>query len=273
MPVLERIAHWLEGLKPHVDGMPDLTVWAAPLAVNGSLQIRCNRGDPAQRLGGGVAIPCLAQLSWRELLRLRGAGVREVSIVHKAGDCQRCSGGLDGLPPFCVPVTICEAWTEQGLTDHLDADRRRFLLGLVGRAPEPPPESAEALLEAGAATLETAFSLPLPERVVGPGCTLCGACARVCPAYAVDGGRLTWQASRCLGCGQCERSCPAGVLKAGDPLSAGAFAAGARVLAEAPERLCSCGERYRNTDPAARCLRCELLSRRSDPDDSHPRFF
>jgi tetrathionate reductase subunit B len=52
--------------------------------------------------------------------------------------------------------------------------------------------------------------------VMEPGCTLCGACTRVCPTDALDSdeveGRLSFKGIDCIGCGLCEQACPEEVL-------------------------------------------------------------
>ena len=59
--------------------------------------------------------------------------------------------------------------------------------------------------------------LPFGEVAVeASGCTLCGACSRVCPTAALEfygtEGRLDFKGIDCIGCGLCEQACPEQVL-------------------------------------------------------------
>ena len=51
------------------------------------------------------------------------------------------------------------------------------------------------------------------------GCTLCGACAEVCPdqALSLEGGPLQWDRDACLGCLKCSSVCPAGCVTLASP--------------------------------------------------------
>lgn len=282
---LERLADWLGGLQPALERVANLPAWAAPRAVAGQLQIGCSQGRPPVREHGLVRLPCLSQLTWRDLVQLRGLGVTAITIIWSAERCAACPQGMERLPELGVPLTLASDFFPASHSPEprqgLDRDRRALLFAPLERLrrkeapdeaaanPEVAPDEAE-LLRLGFATLDPDTPLPLRQRTVGIGCTFCGACRQACPAYQVAGGTVSWQPDRCHECGVCQEICPAGVIGHGGPVKAGQWGQ-ALVLAQSPERTCACGEHYYNNDPAKRCLRCELLGDKGDGDG--PRYF
>jgi ferredoxin len=90
------------------------------------------------------------------------------------------------------------------------------------------------------------------------GCTFCGACATACEAFSMTTGHLIWRASFCTECERCVAVCPTGAIARGEgELVTEETWDQPRVLAEAIERTCTCGEPYYNSDPDSKCPRCE----------------
>lgn len=83
---------------------------------------------------------------------------------------------------------------------------------------------------------------------LAPGCTSCGACARVCPTGALDlerdgeGVAPTFEAARCVGCAACAPACPERVVEVTRATAVGPLAAGRRPLHRSVEARCAtCG--------------------------------
>ncbi len=286
--MLERIAAWLEGMEPQNGPVDDPVAWAAPLVRDGYLQLGCNGGRGALRLPDGGRLSCLAHLTWRDLLRLRGAGVSDLVLVWSAERCRSCPaakpdlpgwmcGEPDSPPGFGLPVRVASEWSTMPASPSMvDLDRRQLLFGAMQsrleqvRRAEPVPQTD--WLAAGIRSLPAETPLPLPVRWIGVGCTFCGGCAHLCSALAVGDGQVTWQPAACTECDQCLTGCPAGVIGRGEPSLAGQWTQ-VLLLAQAERRTCGCGEGYYNNDPAAPCLRCQLIGQGSDDHGSSPTFF
>lgn len=271
---LERVAAWLEGLEP-AETPADIAAWAAPQAREGHLQLGCTRGHGAARSPDGARLHCLSALTWRDLARLRGLGVTQLTLVWSPEGCASCAlGPGPSLPIAGLPVRLRPDWERRRATaPGVSLDRRDLLLGLLPKPVQKAAaqETGHALAE-GIASLPPEQPLPMRRKVARPGCTLCGGCGNLCAALQVSGDTLSWRPDRCEECGRCESLCPAGVLGSGEPVLAGEWNQ-AIPLAVAPERRCACGEPYRNSDPTAPCIRCHFATQRRDPDDTHPQLF
>ncbi len=51
--------------------------------------------------------------------------------------------------------------------------------------------------------------------VIGSACNLCGECVKYCPTrvYKIEGGKLTYDAEKCIYCKACEPLCPQKAIK------------------------------------------------------------
>ncbi|MDF2628619.1 MAG: 4Fe-4S dicluster domain [Symbiobacteriaceae bacterium] len=106
------------------------------------------------------------------------------------------------------------------------------------------------------------------------GCTFCGACATECEAYSMTPGHLIWRAAFCTDCGRCTALCPAGAIARGEgEVITLETRDRPRVLAEAAERTCTCGEPFYNSDTDARCPRCEQDSHGTRAAGGRPDYF
>jgi ferredoxin len=80
-------------------------------------------------------------------------------------------------------------------------DKRGLLLAAIDALVQQAPESPVQFPCPGA---------PFGEVRIDPACTLCTACASICPAGALkwNGRQLAFVEERCLQCGLCQRACP-----------------------------------------------------------------
>lgn len=139
-------------------------------------------------------------------------------------------------------------------------------------APRPPQQAAPSHRRKMCVQALAALQLPagtqtgLCAPVAGPGCTLCGACSRLCPTGALllteePGTRtLRWRADRCVSCNLCREICPATAMRVGDQVSVGQVSSAepARLVA-GPRTTCACGTPYWQVPGGpASCVRCRM---------------
>lgn len=204
-----------------------------------------------------VTVPSLRLLSPLWVVRCLAAGASAVALLG----CERC-----GDAQVLTGIAWCRALLER---IGADPDRARLLSEGTSALAGPPLAPLRAArmgpvsLDAPSAVLsllggDEASDIPdlahpgSPFGLVsvnGQRCTLCGACAKACPAeaLALDGMQgdvvLTFDHGRCVACGACQPACPEGT----------ATVAVAR--ATSPRALRS-GRTVLRRDQQARCERC-----------------
>ena len=105
-------------------------------------------------------------------------------------------------------------------------------------------------------------ALPAASMRLGPGCTNCEACTRVCPTGALQiresdsDWQLIFLADRCVGCGVCSEVCQPGVLRAGEIVNIGPSSARIVLNSLAKQRCQRCDRFFVSTQPAATCQVC-----------------
>ena len=197
---------------------------------------RCERAG----LPGPASAPCLLALSpaW-----LHGAstplGVRE--HVFAPGACSRCERGaslaewqrqwqaLGTRRALALRVVSAQEWPTDGPAP--DPGRRRFL----ARAPTPAAPTLTSAREdvlghsAGPAANRPPAPPPAPVWTVDfnrERCTLCLACARICPTGAInfaaacadpESASFGFDLEKCTGCGLCTAACDAQALSQPQP--------------------------------------------------------
>jgi tetrathionate reductase subunit B len=120
----------------------------------------------------------------------------------------------DGSPAATAALQACIA------TSALAPDRSEVLAALPSAGKQPRRVVLAELLSGEVETSVSADSvLGVPFATVtveDDGCTLCGACSRICPTKALGyepaGGELTFAAIDCVNCGLCAQACPEKVL-------------------------------------------------------------
>ena len=136
---------------------------------------------------------------------------------------------------------------------HDDHGRRVERFSIAGGKRERLQTAFSALYRphSDAATTALPAGAPFGQIVVDrDACTLCMACAAVCPVEAVTSGgaepTLLFDESRCLQCGLCERACPEDAIELEARLHLPAFArTESRVLnEETPFHCVSCGTAF-----------------------------
>ncbi len=136
---------------------------------------------------------------------------------------------------------------------HEDHGRRAGNFSIAGGKRERLQVAFNALYRPSRdeATTPLAKGAPFGQIIVNrEACTLCMACAAVCPAEAVTSGggepRLLFDESACLQCGLCEKACPEDAISLEARLHLPAFAKPeARVLnEEVPFHCVSCGKAF-----------------------------
>jgi len=222
---------------------------------------------------------------------------------------QRAVAGVEALYPQSIALcaefadapgaTGGEARGGNGLDTAIAAQDRRAFLGaalrgggglfkallgdwLVPAKPEPGRRPAfditglpgrRQVLRSALEARPAAPDAHLAERLarVGPDCTLCPVCSRLCPTGALELLRLDeqtslqWRASRCTDCGLCRDSCPARGMKAGAPMTALQFQSDApEMLISGRETTCDCGRPYFQVpDGPHRCIACRMAAERA----------
>lgn len=218
----------------------------------GVTTVRLWCGDDGQitpATGDGIVslrIPCLGAVDLEALVAaLRVKAARRLELVcsecrfdddqcHAAALAKNRLVGL--LAEVCPDLELVERgqvlepvrqrWWQLGArrqsTKHA-VSRRGFLTMRLTQERTPAPDAA---IGAGAGLarqrlLACAPQLSLPQVSIEQGCTLCGACAALCPtgAITVDGteGTVSFDANGCIDCGECARICPEDVLSIGEP--------------------------------------------------------
>lgn len=182
-----------------------------------------------------ITLPSLLILNETHLLHALRCGARGVAIVgHPAG--HHCASHL-----FQAPLRLARAvlapedhsrllYVEDDgeLTSVQTAHRLLRLLAKFGTSLCEGAPHLEGNHRQRYATLAAASAdrtapadrledLPFGEVAVETeGCTLCGACSRVCPSAALEfhgtQGRLDFKGIDCIECGLCEQACPEHVL-------------------------------------------------------------
>ncbi len=108
-------------------------------------------------------------------------------------------------------------------------------------------------------------ALPLAQLRLDPGCTVCEACARVCPtgALQVSEGAKAWslvfQSSRCVACEVCLEVCQPGVLRSSDVIGISTLVETKPIeMHVLPKRRCSrCDRFFVSAGGSGTCPVCE----------------
>ncbi|MEE9256750.1 MAG: 4Fe-4S dicluster domain-containing protein [bacterium] len=265
---------------PQVQAEAGALLAGADLANEGrGIMFLCQNAAAALREGGGhscpdgwlpVEIPCLGMVTPSWILQCLARGAAAVSLLPcPAGDCkygerEALEGGVDycrslaeemGLPGETVRLF------PPGEPEALNVSPGKVALtnanGAGNHRPAEPDFSPHG---AGSAIMELAKRLnPPPElSVTHPrsplgvievldGCTVCGACANLCPAGALtlekedDGISLAFRAAACVGCAGCLDVCPENIMELEKRTDLQAIREESRIL-------------YRDTAP--RCENC-----------------
>ena len=221
------------------------------------LGARYGEGLPADVIP--MEVPALAAFGHAEMLAGLALGYRDVAIV--AGP--RTDRATIGAEIALASAVLCGARPGDApriaLIEETDPDALITAL----RAPAPEPHGAEPILASGGrretvrlaaralATGETAEPLPLPLPDGAPygavvvdtdACTLCLACAGLCPTGALgdnaDRPELSIREEACIQCGLCAGLCPERAIRLVPQLDLSEAALAPRILnAEEPLRV------------------------------------
>ena len=199
-----------------------------------------------------VTLPSLLLLDETHLLGALRAGAQAVAVIA----CEDCHH--DAPAPLLEAIAMARAAAGHeriALLADDDGHGPERLADLLGATATPAPLAPAAtdgtrrrqrlldLLDDDL-TLDTAALADLPTGPVPLGgvmvdddaCTMCGACARLCPtealAYEPALGTLTFDASACVGCGLCAAGCPQEAVALTSPPLERDLAAGRRTLVE-----------------------------------------
>lgn len=280
-------------------GVPgwDPQPWLARAAAGSALTFAC----PRAAAGDAEAVPCLAGLHPELLAALALGGAAAVTLV--TGPCAACPQGLGariagavaaaralaaaaGAPvlPAAVPAAPpAGARRSAGLSrrSFLGVFRRRAAVAVrstvaPGTAGPPgagaaAPGARRALRQAlaGRPLPADGPGLPLPGMRVTAACTVCGACAALCPApgalavtAATGGGTaLVHRPAACLDCGVCASVCRAGAIARVAATPAAAWAGGDPVVLQTRrEHACPhCGRPAAEPAPCPSCRQAREL--------------
>ncbi|MDQ7843970.1 MAG: 4Fe-4S binding protein [Armatimonadota bacterium] len=233
-------------------------------------------GSPAlPALAGGIhpipaswlplEVPCAEMVPARWLLAFLARGAAAVGVVPCPNGCRTGGPGrIEGRVAFCRQLLARMGESEPRI---LTLPAEPAALARVLRQPLPGPGPGDPALPgafaAGAAAqllqhLARAYDAetvavshpfsPFGVLDVRDGCTLCGACAAVCPTGALALQRdedeiLIVDPARCVACGQCLPACPEpDVLHLGQVADLGRLAAGRTEVRRSRQRRCAaCG--------------------------------
>jgi ferredoxin len=195
------------------------------LASSGSaISLACARAPATSDRGWlRLRLPSLAMVSIGWPLQLLAHGAHDVRLEPCDGDC-------------------CQAWRNgrRELFDRL----RDVLTPPVEPDPQAlrldEPRATASALRVLAPTQDAAFASPHSPlarlECDRASCTLCGACATICPTEAIsfdEGGAdavLLCDPGRCVGCGRCVSSCPERSLRVEHGFDLAQLRSGAREL-------------------------------------------
>jgi len=195
--VFAHAPEWCVPFEVEEPGSVGLDAWLAALAFGaGRVALLCPPATPASvRAELGVQLSVA-----RAILEGLGHGAGRVELVNDA-DAAAAGAALAGPPPDVVtaPATFAPQ-------DEKRTNLRLALDHLVGERARAP---VEIPLPAGAPFGRVALDLDA--------CTLCMACASVCPAGALEPGgdtpALRFIEWNCVQCGLCETACPEDAIR------------------------------------------------------------
>ncbi len=225
----------------------------------------CERagGDDLDPVGWlPVPVPCAGAVAPGWLLQALARGASAVAVKPCAqADCRFGRPEIvAGQVAYCR--TLLETLGEPPERAQLLADDRPIPTPADVPRPAAAPAPRRATLGDPAAAAEAVLGLargrlaaavvhsqsPLGLVDLAPGCTACGACARVCPTGALglerddDSVALTFEAARCVGCAACAPACPERVVQVTRATAVSQLAAGRRALHRSAEARCAaCG--------------------------------
>jgi ferredoxin len=194
-----------------------------------------------------VELPALSLVTPGWILQTLARGAPAVRLAACQGEC--CAGAERSVA-FCR--RLLEGLGDQHATARVEAGPappplRPGTAELTLREPRATAEALLALTEADLLISDEASPLGLltlsPER-----CTVCGACATICPtrAFALEEDAeetaLQHDPSRCIHCGLCVEACPEGALEVHPGLDLGRLRRGVVTLIRSGRETCSaCG--------------------------------
>lgn len=224
-------------------------------------------GPESGRAWSLVRVPCISMVTPGWVLQIVASG-GTVALLPCGGDCIGVWGDPErGRAAYCrLALEVCGEREAARRVRILTGCADETLEGLA--APEPegasdpghvvlsePTSTAIALLRIAASRDANQLArITHPESPLGllrvhrDLCTVCGACATVCPTSALkfdqdqDCARLSYDAARCLPCGRCVSSCPEGALDVRSETALDALAFGeVEVARSALSRCRRCG--------------------------------